>query len=65
MNSTGKFIIYAQRTSSGPFPNSTLTIMDDHFNVVSEPIGGGGSPPFPGVLTLIENTQRRGYDVLG
>ncbi len=59
VNASGKFIIYAQSVSSGNLTNSSLTIMDDHFNVVATPIGGSADNAFYGELTIIENAQKR------
>ena len=42
-NVTKKFVVYAARTSGGKMANSTLTILDEHFNFEAQPIGGSVS----------------------
>ena len=47
-NTTGKYIVYSSRTDDTIYANTTLDILDEHFNFIAQPIGVSSS-----VITLL------------
>ncbi len=58
VNGTQKIFAVASRTSADADTNSSIVLLDEHFQELYEPVGGN-FPPYPGVLTLLESATLR------